>query len=186
MLAEAGGLTADERGEDRNGLTSQPPPDWDGEQRGEVGIHGVSRGRRWDTVATATAPGLHGDEVWFVALPDGTLIDESDEAEPNLAALAEAIEATLSPPYRAEGVRRSGDVWAVAAQRIAVVEARGLDGQEAELAVTAGDRSLTVDGQRVLGRVPAFEAAGERLGGEYVVRAKRLDGDLWEVEAAPL
>jgi hypothetical protein len=29
-------------------------------------------------------------------------------------------------------------------------------------------------------------AAGERQGADYVVRATRLDGDLWEVEATPL
>ena len=54
------------------GLSSEPPG-WDGEQRGEPGIHGVPRPRRWDAVATAAAPGLRGEIVHFVALPDGTL-----------------------------------------------------------------------------------------------------------------
>ncbi len=67
---------------------------------------------------------------------------------------------SVSPPYRAEAIRRSGTLWAVAARRIDVVEARGLAGEVAELVVTAGDRSLTVDDQRVLASVPAFEAAG--------------------------
>lgn len=184
-LADAGGLTLDEPRAGPKGLASEPPG-WDGEQRGEVGIHGVSRARRWDTVATATAPGLRGDQVRFVALPDGTLLDESEEAEPSLAELATVVEASLSPPFRAEGVRRAGDVWAVGARRLEVVAERGLSGEEAELVVTRGERSLTVDGERVLPRAPALDAVGERLGADFVVRAKRLDGDLWEVEAAPL
>ena len=31
-----------------------------------------------------------------------------------------------------------------------------------------------------------LERLGETQGNEYVVRARRLDGDLWEVEATPL
>lgn len=137
-------------------------------------------------MSTSNAPGLLGDQVRFVALPDGTLLDESDEAQPSLAELAQVVEASLSPPFRAEGVRRAGDVWAVAARRIEVVAEKSLSGAVAELVVTPGDRSLIVDGERVLARAPALEAAGARLGAEFVVRATRLDGDLWEVEANPL
>jgi hypothetical protein len=103
-----------------------------------------------------------------------------------VAPLAEAVEATLKPPYRAEAVRRSPETWSVAARRIAVVEQRGLDGEEAELVSRGGDRRLVVDGLAVLGRAPAFEAAGEEAGADYVVRATRLDGDLWELAATPL
>ena len=71
-----------------------------------MGIHGVSRARRWDAVATAEAPGLAGDEAEFVVLPDGTLLGEQAQVP-----LAGALE--LEPPYRAEAVRRDGDLWEI-------------------------------------------------------------------------
>ena len=186
QLADAGGLSVDgEPAPARPGLASEPPG-WDGEQRGEPGIHGVSRARRWDAVVTADAPGLHGDRVRFVALPDGSLLDESDEPEGALSPLADAVETSLAAPYRAEAVRRAGAVWAVGARRIAVADEPSLRGEQAELVVTAGDRTLTVDGEQRLPRAPAFEAAGSRVGTEFVVRATRLDGDLWEIETTPL
>lgn len=163
-----------------------PPQPWDGEQRGDRGIHGLARARRWDAVATAEAPLLLGDALSFVVLPDGTVLLEEDQPEEALAPLADEVEGTLPPPYRAEAVRRGPGTWAVAARRIVVVEQRNLDGEEAELVSHGGDRRLTVDGLSVLARAPAFEAAGERAGADYVVRATRLDGDLWEVAATPL
>ncbi len=162
------------------------PPGWDGEQRGEVGIHGVSRARRWDVVATAVAPALAGDAVRFTVLPDRTLLVDDDQPAGALDPLAQAVEATLRPPYAAEGVRRGRETWAVAARRIVVVAAPGLDGEHAELAVRGDERSLSVDGYRRFARAPALEAAGERHGADYVVRATRLEGELWEVESAAL
>jgi hypothetical protein len=113
----------------------------------------------------------------------GDLPPDHDAA---VTALAEAVEASLPPPYRAEAVRRGDGAWAVGASRIAVVEAQGLHGDEAELVSTREGRSLRVDGQARFGSVPAFEAAGEAEGGEYVVRGRRLEGHLWEIEATPL
>ena len=162
------------------------PPGWDGAPRGEPGIHGVPRARRWDAVATAEAPALRGDAVHFVALTDGTLVVEEDEPDDALAPLADAVEATIPAPYRAEAVRRGPTTWAVAASRIAIVEVPGLRGDEAELVVTREGRTLHVDGRPTFGSAPALERAGEAQGGEYVVRATRLDGELWEVEATPL
>ena len=43
-----------------------------------------------------------------------------------------------------------------------------------------------LDGRPVLGRSPVLERIGEAQSSEYVVRARRLDGDLWEVEATAL
>jgi hypothetical protein len=43
-----------------------------------------------------------------------------------------------------------------------------------------------VDGERVFGSVPELERVGEREGGAYVVRARRVEGRLWEVEVNPL
>jgi hypothetical protein len=185
-LADAAGLSLD-------GVVAPPAappaaqlPGWDGEQRGEPGIHGVPRSRRWDAVATADAPGLLGDELAFRVLPDGTVLTDDDQPDGALAPLADAVEASLAPPYRAEAVRRGPQTWAVGARRIVLVQESGLDGDEAELVRQGDERSLTVDGMSRVARAPGLEAAGERLGADFVVRATRLDGDLWEVEASPL
>jgi len=166
----------------------EPPGEhgFGGDARGGAGVHGVPRARRWDTVGSAQAPGLRGDEVHFVALPDGTLVLSEDESDDALQPLADAVERSLSPPYRAEAVRRHGPEWAVAARRVAIVELRGLTGDRVELAVTRDGRSLHVDGRATLGRAPALERIGEGHATEYVVRASRVDGDLWEVDASPL
>lgn len=186
QLAEEGDLPfATGRKNRRPGPAAQPPG-WDGEQRGEPGIHGVPRSRRWDTVARAEAAGLRGDEVHFVALEDGTLLVEEDEPDDALAPLADAVESSIPPPYRAEGVRRSGDDWAVAASRIAIVKLPGLDGDEVELVATREGKTLRVDNRPAFGSAPALERVGEAAGAEYVVRASRLEGDLWQVEVSPL
>jgi Fe2+ transport system protein FeoA len=183
-LADAGGLT-DALSEPEPGLAADTPG-WDGEQRGEPGIHGVPRARRWDTVATAEAPDLKGDVVHFVALEDGTLVVEEDEPDGALSTLAEAVEQTTPPPYRAEAVRKGPDTWAVAASRIAIASIPGLTGDEAELTSTHEGRVLRVDGQTTMGSVRQLERLGATEGTQYVVLAKRLDGDLWEVEATAL
>lgn len=192
QLAAAGGLTDDALGAagappPASGL-AQPadPPGWQGEQRGEAGIHGVPRARRWDAVVAAQAPELHGDTVHFVALPDGSLVVEEDEPDGGLTPLADAVEAVLGPPYRAEAVRRDGAAFTVGAARISVVELRALSGDEAELATTRDGSTLRVDGRAVLARAPELERIGEEKGPEYVVRASRLDGHLWQVEATVL
>lgn len=181
-LAEEGGLAeaAVPRG------PAAQPPGWDGEQRGEPGVHGVPRPRRWDAVTTVDAPDLRGDQVRFVTLPDGSLLAEEDEPDEALSALAEAVERRLPAPYRAEAVRRGPAQWAVAASRIAVARVPGLHGDEAELISTRDGRVLRVDGAPRFDSAPALERIGEAEGPEYVVRARRLDGDLWEIEASPL
>jgi hypothetical protein len=157
-----------------------PGPHW-----GVTGIHGVSRPRPWDAVASAEAPGLTGDEVHFVALPNGDLVMDEDEPPDTLAPLADAIEQTLEAPYRAEAVRQNDDIWAVAARRIAVASFRA-DGDELELVSGEAGRTFTVDGERAFGTVPELERIGRAQGEHHVVRAGRLDGDAWEIEADPL
>ena len=157
-----------------------PGPHW-----GNAGIHGVPRPRRWDAVASADASGLSGDEVHFVALPNGDLVVEEDEPPDTLAPLADAIEQTIQPPYRAEAVRQGDDVWAVAARRVEVAEFEA-DGEEIELVSNEGTLTLTVDGERPFGTIPELERQGASQGDSYVVRARRLDGNLWEVTASPL
>jgi hypothetical protein len=198
QLAEQAGLDLDGAtglGDNRGFPTAAPPepaePRWEeklagSEVSGGPGVHGLARSRRWDSVAVAEAPGLQGNSVHFVALPDGTLVVDEDEPDDSLGPLADAVEASLRPPYRAEAVRQSASRWSVAAVRIAVVSAPGLEGDEAELVTTADSSTLTVDGRPVYGSVASFERAGEAHGSTYVVRAERIDGDLWQVEALPL
>jgi hypothetical protein len=134
------------------------PPDAFGKPSplGEVAIHGVHRQRQWDTVASVRAE-LPGDEVHFTALPDGTLLVDEDVPVGALSALAEAVEASVRPPYRAEAVRRSETVWAVAAKRI---EVRAFPGREED------ELELVED--------------------DHVIIGHRLDGDLFHVEVTPL
>ena len=134
------------------------PPDVFGNPAplGEVAFHGVARPRRWDVVASAEAE-LPGTELHFVALPDGTLLVDEDVPDGALEPLAEAVEQRLQPPYRAVGVRRGERVWAVAAVRTEIRELLGEEGDEVE-----------------------------RVEDGVVLRGRRLDGDLWEVEETPL
>ena len=175
-LAEEGGLVAPER--PRHDMT----PPW-----GEVGIHGVARPREWDAVGVVDAPGLPGDEIGFVALPNGTLLVEDELPDDLLAPLAEAVEGALEPPYRAQAVRRDEARWAVGARSIVVVELpEEIDGDEIELTVHDGERTLIVDGARSFGSVPALERLAEARFGAYVVHAERLDGAYWEVRVTAL
>ncbi|HKG43272.1 MAG TPA: hypothetical protein VKB10_03375 [Gaiellaceae bacterium] len=157
-----------------------PGPHW-----GATGIHGVPRPRRWDAVASAEAPNVSGDELHFVALPNGDLVVDEDTPEDSLAPLAEAIEDAVEPPYRAEAVRQRGGVWAVAAQRVRVAEFEA-DGEAIELVNAGEGRTLTLDGARSFGSIPELERLGLEQGEHHVVRARRLDGDLWEIQADPL
>jgi hypothetical protein len=157
-----------------------PGPHW-----GVTGIHGVARPRRWDAVASAEAPGLSGDEVHFVALPSGDLVVDEDEPADTLGPLADAIEQTVEPPYRAEAVRQGEDVWAVAARRVEVAEFEA-EGNQIDLIANEGSRSLTVDGARTFGTIPELERLGAREGESYVVRATRLGANLWEVAVSAL
>ena len=140
-----------------DGFLSAPPDEFGRPSPlGEVGLHGVPRARQWDTVVSAEAE-LPGDEVHFTALPDGTLLVEEEVPDGSLTPLAEAVEASIAPPYRAEGIRRDELVWAVGARRIRVREFPDLEEDELE---------LVEDDQVVIGR--------------------RLDGDLFEVTVSPL
>jgi len=206
QLAEAGGVEVDFDGDSRLEDTRPAPGqdsfaepafptadgsfpegelvDWRGNSVGPDRL--AVRARRWDVVTMAEAPDLRGDSVKFIAIPDGTLVMDEDEPDDSLSPLADAIEATVRPPYRAEAVRHSATRWSVAAARITVVEASGIEGEEAELVTTEDSSTLTVDGRPVYGSVPSFERVGEAHGSTYVVRAQRIDGDLWQVDAVPL
>jgi hypothetical protein len=148
---------------------------------GEAGIHGVPREREYDAVATAEAPDVDGGNARFVGLQDGSLLIE--EGEGDLSALAEAIEQHVKAPYRAIGTRRGSTQWAVAAHGIRVVELPEPGGDEVELAIRGDERTLVIDGNRAFGTLPELEQLAD---GDSVIRATRLDGNLWEVRVDPL
>jgi hypothetical protein len=173
-LADEGGLTAP--GE----APHDTMPRW-----GETGIHGLHRPREWDAVVAAESD-APGGEVHFVALPDGTLVVEEELPDETVASFAQAVEASVPPPYRAEAVRRGEGLWAVGASSIRVERLPAeTAGDVLELTVQEGNRTLSVDGARAFGSVPALEAVAEGMA-SYVVRARRIDADFWEVEAAAL
>ena len=159
-LAREGGL-----------VPPDPRPAWQ-----EVGVHGLQRLREWDATVKAEAPDVTGDAARFVALPDGTLLVEEGPDE-SLEPLAAAVEQRLKPPYRARAARQSETLWAVQARRIRVVE---LPNAPAGETLELTPEGLLVDGERAFGSAPELEGMGD------VVRAERLDGDLWEVQAAAL
>ncbi len=169
-LAEEGGLVE----------TSAGRPAWTG-VIGETGIHGVPREREYEAVVTAEAPDVDGANARFVTLEDGTLLIE--EGDGDFAPFADAIEQEVKPPYRAIAIRRGASQWAVAAKGLRVIELPEPGGDEVELALRGDERTLVVDGNREFGTLPQLEALAD---GDAVIRAARLDGDLWEVRVDPL
>ena len=162
-LARQAGLLGSPPGEDRRAP-------WD-----KAGIHGVHRPREWDEVATVETE-LAGDHASVVVLDDQIVIEEGPD---EIAPLVDAL--SLEPPFRAEAVRRSKGVWAVAARRIEVVRLPGVDGDQLEQTRRGGELTLLVDGERRFGSIPALERDSD-----YTVRAQRVDGELWEVDASLL
>jgi len=162
----------------------EPPPHDTTPRWGGPGVHGIPRARQWDATAIAEAPDVSGDEVTFAALPDGTLVvDSEDDCTP----FAEALEAQLAPPYRALAVRRDETRWAVAGRLIEVVELPPqVRGDAIDLTVQEGERSLTTDGMPSFGGVPELEQLGAERYDSFVVHAERLDGTLWDVRVVPL
>jgi hypothetical protein len=160
-LAREGGLV------ERPALDPRPPYQ-------ETGIHGLQRPREWDATLSAPADIAEGTRVTFVALPDNTLLVEDGDV-PDATPLAERVEAELSAPYRARAARVG--VWMIQAKKIDVVAIPNRpEGDTIELSADG----LLVDGARVFGSVPELENRGD------VVRAERLDGDLWEIQAGSL
>ena len=162
-LARQGGLVGSPPGEDRRAP-------WD-----KAGIHGVHRPREWDEVATVETD-LAGDYARLVVLDDQIVIEEGPD---EIAPLVDAL--SLEPPFRAEAVRRSKGVWAVAARRIEVVRLHGVEGDQLEQTRHGGELTLFVDGERRFGSIAALERDSD-----YTARARRVEGELWEVDASLL
>lgn len=157
-------------------------PHWGG-----PGVHGIPRARAWDAVVVVEAVGPAGtDRARFVVLADGAVVVEEGPAG-GLAPLVAAASAELSPPYRAEAVRREPGLWAVAATAIEVSTLpTDTPGNDIVFSVQANERLLRVDDMPDFTPLPAVEALGAGCGAAFVVQASRLAGDLWEVKAEPL
>src|SRR5262249_18996425 len=152
---------------------------------GIPGVTGAAAGRTWDAVASAHSPGLPGESVSFVALEDGSLVVDEDVPDGSLSPLADALEENISPPYRATAVRDDGDVWSVSAQHLSVAEIPGIEGDVVELSVVGGNREVSIDGEPATEWVPALDALAEGSG-DTVVRAERIDGDLFTIDVFAL
>jgi hypothetical protein len=145
----------------------------------------AARPRRWDAVVSAEAPEIEGDEIEFVTLPDGTLIIEEEEGDVDLTRFADSVERQVAPPYRVHGVRGEDGVWALAVRKIETASFAA-EGEEIDLTENEGEKTLVVDGETRFGSVPELEAIGRDLGDSYVVRARRIDGEIWEISVDPL
>jgi hypothetical protein len=149
-------------------------------------LHG-GRPREWDAVATAEAPDLDGDQLDFTTLPDGTVLVDDDIPDGALAPLADAIEQSLAPPYRASAVRREGGIWGVAANRIDVLEVpEEVEGDTVSLVSQGDERTLLVDERPAWSDVPTLEAFALERHRDFVLHAERLDGELWAVKVNAL
>jgi hypothetical protein len=158
-------------------LPHDPGPHW-----GEVGIHGLHRHREWDAVATVDAPGLAGDETWFVVLESGEVVAEDGAADARLTSSV-----ALAPPFRAHAVRQGPGIWVVAAVRIrTVVLTDDPGGDVVELAWDGRERSVRIDGAPTLAGVPDLERLGAERHAAFVVTASRVTGSIWDVFVAPL
>jgi hypothetical protein len=158
------------------------PPGLDGDPGlGLVAVHGVPRARTWDAVASARAPALPGGEVTFVVLPDTTIVVEEGVPDDSLAPLAEAVEQTLQPPYRAAALRHESGVWAVVAERVEIVELPDVESDIVDLTVVDGERSLTIGHERTIRPLPALDVMVE-VRGDVALHAERVDGDLFAVD----
>jgi hypothetical protein len=152
-----------------------------------AGIHGIPRAREWDAVLTAIAPDLPGDETDFVALPDGTLYTDENLPEGALAPIADGFDGLLDAPYHALALRQEEDVWAAAAMRVDVVEVpEDVDGDQVDLVVNDGERTVRVDDAESRAEIPSLEDFAAQQFGSFVLRASRLDESLWEVTVLPL
>lgn len=162
------------------------PPGLDGSPGlGIAGVTGAPRGRTWDAVASAHAPELTGETVAFTVLEDGTIVVRQDVPDDSLAPIADALEQLIPPPYRAAATRAEGAVWAAVAEGVQIVALPEIEADEVELTVVAGERSVSLDGETSSGPLLALDGLVEDRG-DVVVRAERVDGDLFAVDVFPL
>ena len=134
-----------------------------------------------------SALALVGSRIEFTTIPNGDVIVSEEAGDTDLSPLADAVEERLSPPYRAVAQRQGDDLWAVAAQRIEVMQIPFPDGDKLELSRHRDRGELRVDGEPSDALVPPeLERLGEDAGDGYYAEAERIDGDLWEVRVTAL
>jgi hypothetical protein len=139
-----------------------------------------------DATVSVTAPTLTGERIEFTTLPDGDVIVAEQEGDADLSPLADAVEKELRRPYKVFAARQEGAVWAVVAKQIEVEQIAFANGDSLELTRRDSWRELRVDGDPSKAKIPELERLGERAGGDYFVKAERIDGDLWEVRVTAL
>lgn len=184
-MNRGGTLLAALMGAQAGGFLAQPPG-MDGEPGlGIAGISGAPRGRTWDAVASAHAPDLTGESVTFTALEDGTLVVDQDVPDDSLAPIADAVEQMLPPPYRAAAARSEGDLWTAVAEAVRIVELPEIEGDEIELTVVGGERTLTIGDERTIRPLPGLDALADEHD-SVALHAERVDGDLYAVDVFPL
>jgi hypothetical protein len=194
LLREAGYDPSGRQAGASEETVSEPPEPWSVGPPGPMDPRSLGvafgavnqRPREWDAVTPVEAPELQGHSYEFAALPDGSLIVD-DTVDEDLSPLAEAVERALAPPYRALAVRTDDRWWMVSARKLVVVEL-ALDGEELELSDVGGERHFAVDGiERSPTKAPStLVAFGQTEGADYVVQARRLDENLWEVTPSAL
>jgi hypothetical protein len=118
-------------------------------------------------------------------LDDGTLIVDEDVPDGSLSPVADALEEMISPPYRAAAARNEGDMWTAVAETVRIVDLPDLDGDEVDLTVVDGERTLTIDGETTLRSLPALDALADEHE-SVALHAERVDGDLFAVDVFPL
>ncbi|MGI8479814.1 MAG: hypothetical protein ACR2M2_08170 [Gaiellaceae bacterium] len=151
-----------------------------------AGITGIPRHREWDAVKLVEAPGSTGDEVRFVALPDGRILLEAGPDGFGPMPLAAALEGSIEPPYRAVA-RRRPELWAVGACAIKILELpRAPKGDVLEIVQNADGLLIRVDGMPSGVHLPELEELGAARFASFVARAQRLTDVLFEVEVEPL
>jgi len=149
------------------------------------GVMGVGPGRTWDAIAAANVPALTGDSVTFTVLGDGTLIVNEDIPDGSLSALADALEETVTPPYRAAAARNEGDMWTAVAESVQIVQLPGVEADEIDLTVVDGERTLTLGDETTIRPLPALDALAEEHE-SVALHAERVDGDFFAVDVFPL
>ena len=137
----------------------------------------------YDAFAWVDAPGVAGDRLEFVVLPNRSLIvlQQEGEEEP-LEVFAEAVETQIAPPYRARARREKGDRWSVYARTTQILELPGVDADELEVTMLAGELTATVDGNLE----PLYALADERGYDDFFARAEWLEDDVYEVRMEAL
>jgi hypothetical protein len=164
----------------------QLPEGWDG---GPINIPGLTGGLPlddpWDTVASASAPGLSGDEVRFAVTRDGRTISGGAATPGALEPLARAVGSRLEAPFWAIAVPDEGDEWTAAGTAAEVLEMPEAAGDEIEASRVGAETSGRVDGDDA--DVPAaITALLHQQEGDTAIVAHRFAGPVWVAEVYPL